>query len=478
MVLPHFDLFFRVGMIFVLFIEDSLSFQSLDLKDRIDYFLNTNAMKTSSKKGAYLITSCIAILLITGQPAVAHPGDRISFETFYHELEPYGTWIEDRDYGYVWLPDVPRDFHPYVTDGHWIMTEYGNTWVSHYTWGWAPFHYGRWRYDDYYGWMWIPGTEWGPAWVAWRSGGGYYGWAPLGPGVHINISVNIGRYIPDHHWVFVRHGYITHRRVYNYCVPRRNVANIIHHTTIINNTNVYNNHYTYYTGPRTREIERATRQRVQVHSIRQADRPGTTVVRNGAVSVYRPSVEQSRGNFVPASSRNRANAVRQHNNAASTYTNRRGESANSRGQDITTGQFRQRPDKPSITRDTRSNVNTPDRSSSHVSREAESRGKGHTYTRGSSRDRTHAKPVENRNAGARESYSNRDNSNVKSADRSSRTVTPDRRTTPQRGSTYERGQTQRSPSSVKSSGASRQPARQSSGRVSGQRGSSRSGSQR
>ena len=76
------------------------------------------------------------------------------------------------------------DFRPYNTGGHWVWTdEYGWMWASEYAWGWAPFHYGRWVFDDYYGWMWVPGYEWSPAWVEWRTGGDYFGWAPLGPGV-------------------------------------------------------------------------------------------------------------------------------------------------------------------------------------------------------------------------------------------------------------------------------------------------------
>jgi hypothetical protein len=61
------------------------------------------------------------------------------------------------------------------------MTEYGWTWVSDWDWGWAPFHYGRWLTIGGYGWCWVPGTIWGPAWVSWRYGGGYAGWAPLPP---------------------------------------------------------------------------------------------------------------------------------------------------------------------------------------------------------------------------------------------------------------------------------------------------------
>src|SRR5690606_31003777 len=152
--------------------------------------------------------------------------------------------------------------------GHWVMTEYGNTWVSDYEWGWAPFHYGRWFYDDFYGWAWVPGSEWGPSWVHWRHSDGYYGWAPLGPGVHINVSVNI----PVHHWVFVPHRHFTSHRVYHYYVPRPRVNRIYHKTVVINNVYV-NNNVTYVSGPSRRDIERRTRRSVTVRSVDYSDRP-------------------------------------------------------------------------------------------------------------------------------------------------------------------------------------------------------------
>jgi hypothetical protein len=109
-----------------------------------------------------------------GQPGYDQPYDG----DFYDDLSPYGQWVQTPEYGRVWIPDAGPDFQPYASNGHWVMTEYGNTWVSDYAWGWAPFHYGRWYQDRYRGWAWIPGRDWGPAWVSWRSGGGYYGWAP------------------------------------------------------------------------------------------------------------------------------------------------------------------------------------------------------------------------------------------------------------------------------------------------------------
>ncbi|NLX80341.1 MAG: hypothetical protein GXZ03_02100, partial [Proteiniphilum sp.] len=75
----------------------------------------------------------------------------MSMQVFYNELRPHGRWIHHNAYGNVWIPKVNKHFHPYATNGYWTMTNYGNMWVSNYSWGWAPFHYGRWFFDDYYG---------------------------------------------------------------------------------------------------------------------------------------------------------------------------------------------------------------------------------------------------------------------------------------------------------------------------------------
>lgn len=208
----------------------------------------------------------LSLLLLAGlsvqDKANAQPGVSISFQTFYNELAPYGRWINSPQYGSVWTPDVTAGFQPYSTNGYWEVTEYGNTWVSDYNWGWAPFHYGRWSYDDYNGWFWIPGYEWGPAWVNWRTGGDYYGWAPLGPGMNVNISINI----PSFWWVFVPQRYIASRSWYNYCAPRNYFSNIYGQTTIINNY-YRNGNRTYAYGPRRDEMERVTNRSIPVRQI-------------------------------------------------------------------------------------------------------------------------------------------------------------------------------------------------------------------
>lgn len=212
----------------------------------------------------------------------------VSFQVFYDELMPYGDWVQDPQHGFVWIPYVEQNFHPYATRGHWVMTSYGNTWVSQYDWGWAPFHYGRWFYTNYYGWAWVPGYEWGPAWVNWRTGGGYYGWAPLGPGMHIHMAFNM----PYNHYVFVPHRRLIHRNIHRYYLPRTHVMNVYNHTTIINNTYV-NNQRTYITGPDRRELERVNRRSIPVYQVNNTNNAGRARVSNRSVALYRPDVERA-----------------------------------------------------------------------------------------------------------------------------------------------------------------------------------------
>jgi hypothetical protein len=68
-----------------------------------------------------------------------------SYSMFYTKLEPYGDWIETRDYGYVYRPREATDarWRPYL-NGHWVYTDAGWTWISDEPFGWATYHYGRW----------------------------------------------------------------------------------------------------------------------------------------------------------------------------------------------------------------------------------------------------------------------------------------------------------------------------------------------
>jgi hypothetical protein len=155
-----------------------------------------------------LATLALALVLLPGRAAHADP--RVAVHYFYEELEPYGFWVEVPIYGTVWYPrQRASDWQPYV-HGRWVWTtDYGWYWDSDEDWGWATYHYGRWVYTTSYGWVWVPDDEWGPAWVEWRAGGGYVGWAPMPPEVawrggafvYADVDMSSPRYRPS--WVFV-----------------------------------------------------------------------------------------------------------------------------------------------------------------------------------------------------------------------------------------------------------------------------------
>jgi hypothetical protein len=100
---------------------------------------------------------------------------------FHAALSPYGSWVSVGQYGQCWRPtQVSGDWRPYSV-GSWEWTDAGWFWQTDEPWGWATCHYGSWYMDPTMGWVWIPGTEWAPAWVSWRYNDNYIGWAPIGP---------------------------------------------------------------------------------------------------------------------------------------------------------------------------------------------------------------------------------------------------------------------------------------------------------
>jgi uncharacterized membrane protein YgcG len=81
--------------------------------------------------------------------------------------------------GWSWRPYVAVGWRPYH-NGYWYSRNGCLTWVSYDPWGWGTYHYGRWAYDPGYGWIWVPGYGYSPAWVYWTFGSGFVGWAPAG----------------------------------------------------------------------------------------------------------------------------------------------------------------------------------------------------------------------------------------------------------------------------------------------------------
>jgi len=151
----------------------------------------------------------------------------------YQDLQEYGSWSQNPDYGWVWAPRVAAGWAPY-REGRWAWVEpWGWTWIDEAPWGFAPFHYGRWAYVGG-GWVWAPGSVVGrrpiyaPALVAFVGGprftltlgigaGGAIGWFPLGPREPFYPAYRVSN-------TYVRQVNITH--VTNINVTNVNYSNI------------------------------------------------------------------------------------------------------------------------------------------------------------------------------------------------------------------------------------------------------------
>lgn len=247
----------------------------------------------------------------------AQAATEVSLDFFYDNLSSQGSWIEVADYGYCFQPNVAlnnSDWRPY-SDGYWAYTDAGWTWVSYEDFGWATYHYGRWANLADYGWVWVPGYEWGPAWVSWRTGGDYVGWAPLPPGgatvyegraITGGVDVEFG--IGPLYYNFVDVRYIGEPVLRGRILaPSRNVT-IINQT--VNVTNItYNNSIVYNYGPdynrlnqySTRPIQRLTLQRETTvgAELGQGRKGNLNRVSGNQLTVVAPTIQKSQQQIAP-----------------------------------------------------------------------------------------------------------------------------------------------------------------------------------
>jgi hypothetical protein len=215
----------------------------------------------------------------------------VDVNTFYDDLSPYGDWVQRGEYGWVWSPHVDAGWRPY-SEGQWVYSEFGWTWVADEAWGWAPFHYGRWYEDGELGWLWVPGSEWGPSWVAWQSGGGYVGWAPLPPGTRWAGGI-VGRITVDPGaYCFTPVASFTEPRVARYIVPPVRNAVLIRNTVNVTNYRVVNNRILNDSIP-TRTIEQATGRaipRYHVADVRSPAEARAARIAGNQIPLFRPAV--------------------------------------------------------------------------------------------------------------------------------------------------------------------------------------------
>lgn len=255
------------------------------------------------RKGSYIpALAFMGVLALLCPPVSAQPypqhysGAEVDIGIFYDSLAPYGEWVEMQDYGWSWAPRVERGWRPY-TRGQWVMTDYGWFWDSDERFGWATYHYGRWVNDRYYGWVWVPGTEWAPAWVSWRHGNGYTGWAPLPPRAtwqtHVGLSIGgleIDAFIGADDYAFVPDRAFVDRGVYQRVLPPMRNVTIINVTNNVTNYTVVNERVVNG-GIAVANVERAVGRRVpraRAVDVDRADAPRRA--RADEVAIFRPQV--------------------------------------------------------------------------------------------------------------------------------------------------------------------------------------------
>jgi hypothetical protein len=225
----------------------------------------------------------------------------VGVDYFYSNLAPYGYWIDRPSYGWVWVPrHVRHGWRPY-SYGRWAYTDYGWTWVSSEPYGWATYHYGRWYEDPDYGYEWVPGTDWGPAWVSWQQGGGYLGWAALPPDVgwnagaglaYGNVDLSIG-FAP--HYCFVPERNFLAANVATFIAPPERNLTIIRNTTNITNYTVQGGRV-FNRSVAVDRVQQVTGQPVRQFRLAAASDPRTARVSGNTVAMFRPAAVVRRAN--------------------------------------------------------------------------------------------------------------------------------------------------------------------------------------
>lgn len=206
-------------------------------------FLSVNANSFAANTGSWTVTVTLPQAALSGPPPV------VDFDYFHDELAPYGNWVQVPGYGLCWNPTASvqdPSWRPYANDGQWAYTDAGLYWQSEYPWGDVAFHYGRWTYGAGYGWLWVPGYDWAPAWVAWRhaEAEGFTGWAPLPPsaefvagiGLRYNgvLAVDVDFGMPAEAFVFVGYDHFWEHNYRGFFLGRERAAYFYSHSVVRN----------------------------------------------------------------------------------------------------------------------------------------------------------------------------------------------------------------------------------------------------
>jgi hypothetical protein len=168
----------------------------------------------------------------------------------------------------------------------------------------------------------VPDTEWGPAWVSWRSNDDYVGWAPLPPEARWRPDTGVSVWVDD--YCDIGPAYYTFCPVVEFsapvlrpvCVPRWNVVNIFAGTVNITNISFnFYRHVPFCGGPSFAFISGRVHRPVPALKLVQNttiinnnttiinnNRPGfrgpRTTVAGNTLNVFAPKVIKNAGNLI------------------------------------------------------------------------------------------------------------------------------------------------------------------------------------
>ncbi|NTW33662.1 MAG: hypothetical protein HGB12_13760, partial [Bacteroidetes bacterium] len=146
---------------------------------------------------------------------------------------------------------------------------------------------------DIYGWEWIPGYDWAPAWVYWGQYNNYYGWAPMPP------NAGYGYQPPMNQWCFVPQQNINQVNIVNNNTTIINNNTTVNNITIINNTNTYNNQI-YQSGPKKEDVEKVTGLKVPEVVVNDVKSSKDVKADGNIITIYRPSIDKGSSTVKPA----------------------------------------------------------------------------------------------------------------------------------------------------------------------------------
>jgi hypothetical protein len=146
-------------------------------------------------------------------------------------------------------------------------------------------------YDDNYGWLWVPGYNWSPAWVTWGTVDNYYAWAPLMP--EVNAATEYSSWRPhSFYWNVASRDHIYDRNISTVIERPETVVNVVNRITIVNNfTTTRSNNLHYSRGPEINDVQQFTKEKITPVSFKEVNKSEQVSHNGDVVNVYRPAVQ-------------------------------------------------------------------------------------------------------------------------------------------------------------------------------------------